>query len=383
MSAVFYKAYIHTFTLFPKNKLKLNSDIALAVNCRFFGSFQPENNVEIKEPEIQRLYEELKDITWIQEKISNYYLLNAFYYSYGSTTDLFKENVEDALKKSRHWVANTNPISYKDVQPFNKNIKQDIRLLKKEIRKLNSEKIEKEKLNIIKPISVTSSHVMFVVSLFSTLFLLSGFIYNKILFSHFNVSVSDFFSISDYLASSVDVISAAAIATILGMASFFWGLSSALSDELQAAQLEIENKSDVYLLPFIIITSSLGLVLYSYRTGELLNFFLYPLIFLIFLYVLFRMPFWKYIENREAVSAALISILYFSIHLGFSIKDKVNDVRSENYSSPYSIEYANDYKENKNDKFIASNSNYVFLWDEIKNKVYVIPKTKIVKYYAN
>jgi len=189
--------------------------------------------------------------------------------------------------------------------------------------------------------------------------------------------VGDFFGVSDYMASSVDILTATIISSILGVAFFFWGLSIAVSEDLHAEQFETERKGEDYVIPVIVISSAIALVVYSYQTGELHSLFLYPLIFFVALHVFFRLPIWKYIENKAAVVAILISILYFSLHLGFEIKENIEDIESGDYDSPYVIDFKKEYEKYSNHTFVSSNSNYLFLWNSDDNKIIIIPKSGV------
>jgi len=377
ISAVFFKAYIQTFSLFPDNKLKCNSDIASSVRNRLFEIPPSEDSLAVESDQVNALYDVVKSDKWAQKTLSNYFLLEAFYYSYGISSDLLKEKSDNALRKAKSYVDSALPISYDDVGPINKKIKSDIKLLKKEMRKLNSERVETEKLKIIKPVAITSSHVMFLVSLFSTLFLISGFAYNKIFFGSLGLNVGDFFGVSDYIASSVDILTATIISSVLGIAFFFWGLSSGLSEELHAEQFETERKGENYVIPLIVVTSAIGLVAHSYRTGELLNIFLYPLVFFVAFHIFYRLPIWKYIENKAIVGAVLISVLFFTLHLGLKIKDNLRDIESGHYEGPYAVTFKKVYKKYSKHQFVAGNSNYIFLWDSDNSKIIVIPKNGI------
>ena len=60
-----------------------------------------------------------------------------------------------------------------------KSVKKDRNLLRKRIRASNKLKIEREKLEIMSPIKITSSHFSVSLTLISTLFIISGFVYTK------------------------------------------------------------------------------------------------------------------------------------------------------------------------------------------------------------
>ncbi len=377
MRAVFCKAYIQTFSLFPENKLKYNSELALSARYMLFEISRPENSFELNEEELKTLYDSLISDRWVKKTLSNYYLLQAFYYSYGTSSDLLKDQSDASMLKAKSFSDSVSPISNDDVWPIYNNIKADIKHMRREIPKLNSERIEKEKLKIIEPVTIKSAHVMFLVSLFSTIFLISGFIYNKLFFASFDLNVGDFFRVSDYIASSVDTLAVTVISSFLGVIFFFWGLSEVLSEELRAVQFETERKGGDYILPVIIVTSTVGLVVHSYKTGGLLSIFLYPLLFFIALVVLDHLPIWKYIKNKAAVGAVLISFFIFSIQLGLKVKDNIKDIKSGEYKSPYTLTLKKEYKKYAEHPFITSNSSYVFLFDSDKGKIVVIPKSGV------
>ncbi|MBV1881272.1 MAG: hypothetical protein KUG82_06540 [Pseudomonadales bacterium] len=193
MSVVFFKAYIHTFKLFPSNTLKVNSNIALALRSKIFDLSRPADECESVEADVVLLEEALKLDEATNKAISRAFLVEAFYYSCGVTTEVFKEKSESLIEKAKCYDAAVIPIEYDSFGPFFKEVKTDVKMLKGEIKRLSADRIEKEKLKQIKPLTISSGHILFAISLFSTLFLVSGVIYTKLIFGNLGVSVSDFF----------------------------------------------------------------------------------------------------------------------------------------------------------------------------------------------
>lgn len=374
--AIFLKSFIHTFSLFQDNKLKLNADLAVTVTRKLLDVPLVGVNQEIEEHQVQSLYDKMEPEDWTRKTISNYFLLKAFYLSYGSSESIV-EVADEALIKAKLYDTSAKPLRNKDIENIRKTIKLDVKNLKKNKNRLVSEKIETEKLKQLNPISINSSHVMFVISLFSALFLVSGFVYNKLFFSSFGISVGDFFTISDYLASSVDKIIPTAIITIVSIAIGLWGLGDERYKEIHAEQFETEMKSTDYAMAVAVILASISLVVHSFQTGELHDVPLFFLLLIIILFITVRLPVWKYIENRTSVYIAFLSLLVFSMQLLPSIRNEIREIKKGGYTSAYVIQYNEKHTIYLDSKYIASNSNYVFLWNDSEHRMYVVPKSEV------
>ena len=120
-----------------------------------------------------------------------------------------------------------------------KSIKKLIKSSTKIARQLSSERLNKEKLKAIGTVEITSSHIIFGVSLFTSLFLVSGFLYTKFLYGSFGLNVGDFFTASDYISSSVDVLIPVFLSTALGILGMLWGLNESIYNELRIEQFKI------------------------------------------------------------------------------------------------------------------------------------------------
>src|SRR5690606_13118085 len=105
----------------------------------------------------------------------------------------------------------------------------------------------------------SSTHFSTSLTLLSTLFLISGFVYVKSLFYFLDVDVGDFYNIQDYLSSSIDVISATAFSAFWGLFWLFYGFERLLNDEIYDGQFDIKGKRKDYLWPSILVVSCLGL----------------------------------------------------------------------------------------------------------------------------
>jgi len=225
LHAVATRAYIHTFTLFPDEKLAYNEDLSWCVRNKLFDLPEPTKIQKLNQEHVDVLYDSLLTDDLIRSHISKYHLTTALYFSSaGLDNDINKNLTEEPLKKAKLYSSDAKLISQDDAKKSNRETKKEIKKLIKQAKALGSERIETEKSNLIKPIEITSSHVLFLASLFSTLFLISGFAYTKIFFIAFDINVGDFFTLSDYMASSIDSLIPIVISSILGITFFYLGL---------------------------------------------------------------------------------------------------------------------------------------------------------------
>lgn len=390
--AVFLKGYTETFKRFPQNSLGKNVEIALNAKDRIFRSGLVESEHKISEEEVTELESFLNGDPWTMSVVADSHRLEAFYYSFSIRSEIFKDKVTSTIianiiAEARGIDASLKDLSYNDVAALNKKISKELKELDAKTRKLNSERLEQEKLNTIKKITIEASEVVFALGIFSTLFVLSGFIYTRLFFSTLGVDVADFFVTSDYLAVSVSVLASTALPTVAGLISYVWGLSSDLLKKIHRDQFALEKTKNFnnYMLPVIllfsiVLSSSVALVVSSYRTGELPTIFLFPLVSVTLFYGFYRLPLWKYIENTASVTAFLITLLLFGMHLGFRIKDDIAVALNPQSKSEYVLSMRAGYTEYSNHKFLSQNSRFVFLISKESARVSIIPADAVLSF---
>lgn len=378
---IFRRLYVDACELYPENTLSENSDIASTVTQAVLGldSF----NLAVDDSCVEAVRQRTSNDEWARQNIADYHRVTAYYFSYNDSYSLHTEHIEEAMCQAREAIASVEALSDSCFSNLVKSVKKDRNLLRKRIRASNKLKIEREKLEIMSPIKITSSHFSVSLTLISTLFIISGFVYTKSFFYWFGINVGDFYSVQDYLASSIDVISSTALSAFIGLLSLSYGLSRALNDELHDGQFDIKEKRRDYVWPFILITSILGLAASVYFTGRWPSFLVFPIVFALLMYTYFRIPIWKFVENKAAVGTACLVVAFFFMHLGFRIKDNVENVLLEEYEPIYSIKLQSKYDHYSQMSYLTSNSNFVFLIDTQTKEVVVLPKNSITSYEIN
>lgn len=375
-------AYAKTFSLFPENSLRQNSNIANRVVRGLIG-FAVDSDIVVDVEQCEVLEKSLLVDDFFKEKTCTFYLLTKFYYSFGKLSSRFEDEIEVADKKAKKFNGGCKDLCFESVGLINKSVKSDIKRLKGEVKELNTERVEAEKERRIKPISVNGSHFMFLASVVSTLFFVGGFVYNKVFFLSLGLSVGDFFTIADYVSSSVDVLFMVFMSALIGFIYMLWGYSDGVGDRVHSELFEVERKGIDYTYPFMIMLASLVGVFSSYINGRV-DYYLvgYVTLFVLFYYMP-KWHVWKYIKNSTAVASVIISVSVFSVHLCSTALKKAEDIKEHRHISMYSVVYKDEYKRFADDVYFMSNSNYVFLWDETIRKVNIVPRNGVEYFYVN
>jgi len=220
------------------------------------------------------------------------------------------------LKQARTY----NPkASIIDFNSFFKSYKET----KKEVRQLKNEVSDKEAIKF----TISLSNIGVFITIVSTFFLITGYLYNYFLLGHFGIEISRYFTLSDYLGSSIDGIRYSALAAAIALVFFFIGMHS--SSRKLYAQIEIEKKPINYI-PYIIIViiSVPTFILYLKDEREF-----YFMVYLIILFLMMIVAPWiskRYFKNPIITLASIVFIMSFSAHLFLSIGEEIYQFEHKN-----------------------------------------------------
>ena len=378
------KADIIAVELFPKNNLAHNSELARTTVSRILEIPYEKEVGEDYNKEIEEIHRSLISEEWTKKVIANYYRLEELFYSHEKGSgELFSQKVEDYRKKAKSYYSVSQSISLNEVDSIDKNIKKDIKELRKNLKRLRSERIETEKHKIIEPIDLSLFQVLTLFSLFSILCLIGGYMHNRLLLGAFNINPSDFFLLYDYVSSSTDVIESSFVGSIIAAIAYFVGVNISLSDVAHARQFNIVDNSS-YRFPRLLIALAiipiLVLVLQLVINQELpentLSYLYSPMFIGVLYFIFYKLP-WGYVKNAFTASIAVAILFVFFIHLTWGVRNDIRDIRNGEYESPYTIFFEDDYKQYSKHIFLLSNSNYVFLVDEESKEISVIPRSGV------
>ena len=371
---IFLNAYIKANSLFPNATEEENDQLAVFVISDILGTSDDIKNKEEKKEAAEQLRAGLFSDKNVIDTVANYFLIEHFrfltLYEDGHNK-IYKEKADKALSKAKSYKNTAEPISAKDINNINKEIKKERKILKRLIRKIN-------------PIKITPLSVFLFISVISSLFLVGGFLYNRILLHFLGINSSDFFDTSDYIASSVDIVFP--ILLIVFFIMFFSskqaldsrGKFNALSEALVGGQFG--NKPKFRLFWAIAIAVYVGVIFYvelTYNEKFIPALLIVPALVILICILFVFLEIDKYIENRFIFRTVVMSFSVFLAYLSADISETVYEVKNGNYKSPYIVFFTEEYKEYSDHAFLLANSNYAFFLNKETKEAVVVPKTGI------
>lgn len=380
--AIYSEAYIVANQLYPDNKLSANIDLATSVRVIITDGQAKLDEIDCKQ---QSIYLRLVTNAKVKDLISKYFLLRDFYLIEGMSENFLEYYESKDLLNARIHNQSAERMKNCDLIEFSRDIKIYLAVLKKACKEINNKRLHENKLNIIQPFKINSSHVGFVASIFTTLFILSGFLYNKIFFAYFGLSVGDFFTVSDYLGSSVDVISIALLATLIGVVSYFWGINAGINASIHNEEFEVveERRGDRYLTLACVLMPIIMFIVSYLKDGELIFHVLHVPVMLLFFSFLYNFSALKYIENRRQVAFFIIVAFMFALNLTLRLATKIEKIVSGQYSAPYVLNFSEKVPDLQGYNYLLSNSSYVFLWNNETSTMKVILKSEVISFTKN
>jgi hypothetical protein len=252
---------------------------------------------------------------------------------------------------------------------------------KKEL--LEQIKIEKESeaLEKIPKIEISPQNIVVIVTLFSVLFLISGFIYNQIYLGYFGVELSKFFNVADYLASSADKIYYTLVSLAITLSIGLLIYPEYLRGELPKRPKSkwIRRIDDIMYYALIPLFGLSSLVSYLQKNSNNFYFSLRFLIFFISLYVVVRIM--KYFKNPIRSYFILFGLMMFLLNICFGAIEDINSTLNKDYKElrRYRIEFTRDSQfDDKNLILLASTTNYFIFYNKKHLRTQIVPSKFIV-----
>ncbi|HHF0569208.1 hypothetical protein [Vibrio alginolyticus] len=379
--SIYASLYLEACKSFPDNQLSDNANLAIAALEELLGFSNTGPLVDKVKLLVLKEKYALKECANID--IANYHRVTAYCYA-RIDSQKYAEEINSLITKAGEYTAGAQLPTRVEFQKIKKEAKRKNRQLKKEVRLNNEKKVEQEKLRAINPITITATHFSIVLTLISTLFFISGFLYTKLFFYWFGVNVGDFYTVQDYVSSSIDIISTTAISALIGLVALAYGVNHGWSNVLWDEQFEIsENKKRDHTWFIIVFVSLLMAASFLYRTGTFPSAFLVPSLLTIINLIFNKAPIWKYIENKIPVMAVCIVVVFFLLHLGLKIRDNLEEIKGNDFVPPYTLTFKEGYKKYERMRFVTSNSSYVFLLNEKSKTVEIVPKSSVISFEVN
>lgn len=259
------------------------------------------------------------------------------------------------------------------------------KIAKQEIAELEKELKGQEQVNNLSKIDVTPDSLKSLLGLFSVLFICGGIFYIQFyLRFFFGIEVSKFFTLQDYLSTSVDKMFINLIAMVVSIVFLNAFLSKGDSKKNTEHDKHNNRKNIVIAKIIIIVSFTIGLIIsiiriYMFKDPS--GYYFLGTVLAIVSLILVDKIFKQYFQKpRQIFRYFAVTTIFLSMLLIDAMVDSETIIRND-------LKKIKNYKitfdENLNiDEaslvLLTSNSNYFFFYDKKDKKTYIIPAKLIV-----
>jgi hypothetical protein len=209
----------------------------------------------------------------------------------------------------------------------------------------------------------------------AAIFIFTGFIYNYFFFRLFHIKVEQFFTLQDYLNSSIEKVYLIIIALLFAMISSY--LARYIMREKQKFRHHRYVVMLLYCIPVaIFITGMIMLIHYNRPSGYyLMSFAIYASGDFILFKIIFKGnhdSYSRYFYFTVFIFYVLLIISTVTYDRDYALHEPMHSLKN------YRVHFVRDVNINPDNCIILeANSSYFFFYDESLNKAYVIPKDGI------
>ena len=207
----------------------------------------------------------------------------------------------------------------------------------------------------------------------SAVLFVSGYVHASIFYGYFDIDTSRFFSLSDYLAISIEHIKYAAFASAFYI--FF------CVRDYRAMKMETKYEKKSRRIPVGIWLIGLALTVgifnaYISSLPEFLSLVPWAVLFCAVFLLGVHVP--KYFQNFILVYAGAIALIFFFSVVISRTYEQIMDIENESKETAFLVETVNEKFTHESHAFLGGNERYIFLLDK-NGGAEVIPLGKIAK----
>jgi len=324
---------------------------------------------DLKEEEVERNAEieaecaQAERSPQLQEMRADYFRLEAYFQGVARN----EQQSAAALVRARQFVADPVPLKDPDIGRLEKKYKQ--------LRRGNWKKIaDRQSFRL----DLNQANFGLIVSLVSTLFLLSGYLYNRFLYGSLGINVADFFTLTDYLTASIEQIRFAATGGALAILGMFFGLRSA-SRRSGFDASETERRSTSLLLAGAgLLGGVFALVAYLEDSPSWPNSLFFPSILVAI--VLVKDAAQRFFVQREIALFSLVFVATYCIYLAAAVGTEILELKAGVRKVPRATAFHFSAVIGMNSPstlLVGGNGTYLFFYDTSIRKVFVVPRSSV------
>lgn len=295
-------------------------------------------------------------------------------------------------KKEAEERITTASIHNQDMEPFNKQsfkirlkeVKAELKTQQKLLNDIFKNKITKEKAEVIGEISIKTTDIAILFSIFSSLFLISGYYYTNSFLAKFHINSDDFYLISDYISTSISFV----LTPLLWAGIYLIGILLSANDKLairiKEEQLNIKLNNEIpKALPLIIISMNILNIIFMLKGHyHAYDMTLTTNILLILIFLTSKVSF-HYFKKPLKVYIAIFICIGFIYSLTSNVNREIQRITSEEYQPEYLVAFKNETVNEEVMEFITINSNYIIMRNSISKSISIYPKSYIHKLTPN
>lgn len=190
----------------------------------------------------------------IKSQIINYFLV--YDYLYSKVFRLSDENNEYYLKAQAYDENIERINNFSQIKKIAKDAFKRKKLLKKNQNLYAKNLYTQHRNKEFGKIKITFNFFTKAITLFSIILLVSGFLYNYFLFKNFGVLISNFFTATDYIESSIDVTVPILLSTTYSGIITLMGYLNSVDKKMEKLEFKLEHNSNKLPILVIFITIS-------------------------------------------------------------------------------------------------------------------------------
>ena len=217
-----------------------------------------------------------------------------------------------------------------------------------------------------------------VIPLISAALVCAGYLHTSIVYKHFGIDPTRFFSVGDYLASSLEQIRLVLFSLLGFIAGVAYGYRRVSIKRKH--EREIEEHKHQFLDYFWYALSACGLLTAFLAWDKVATLPGKDILLVICLLIVIESPLARlvnrYFNNSQSVHLILLVLIIFFGSMFMGANTRIALIESEQTEQAYQIISQQNSYTHKNSRIIGANSKYMFIWDR-KDKVEVIPLSQI------
>jgi hypothetical protein len=376
-------AQIIASSIFENNTTNENLNIVVSALYKLLNIEALSLEGEVNSEQVEELILNLKNNKDVLNLLAEYNLAKAYAFTKIFLTDT-NQFIDEYIANAKLFNADIEPFNHQSFNKRLKEVKTERKNLQKKLKQTLNNTIAKKKEDKIGQISLKSSDIVILFSLFSSLFLISGYYYNHSLLKEFNVNSDHFYLISDYISTSVSLIITPLLWTGIFIISFLIGVNDSLGNRIKEKQLniKIDDKPPIALPLFIILINIMNLFSIWEGRFESNNTVLAINALVVSLYFIVKIPF-HYFKNPIKVFICILVFMGFIWNLNAKVNREIQKITSDGYQSKYIVTFNEKMIKNESLEFITLNSNYLIMRNTDSKSIEIYPKSYIKKLTPN